>query len=202
MRRNTLVSFVSLVAILLGSTSLPAAAASVPPPSGTITCVVAGTGTIKPPLRNTPSTKKLVIAATASGSSCDNTNVTGGKAPITAATVKFSLTEPETGYTCSNYDLGYDKSKLQVKWQETKANGRRRSVAVNNTKVDAFTVVSTDPVVYKLVSTPITKGAFAGSTITLLTALDQAANELLSQCSAGISGFTFGNAHQSQVSVP
>ncbi len=195
---------VPLVLLFVASLALPVSAASVPPPSGTVDCTIAGLGNIKPPLNNTPSTKKLVISGSATSSSCDNSGVTGGKGPIAAVAIKFSLTEPDTGYTCTNYDLGYDKSKLQVKWQYLNPAGHLRTLAVNNTTIAEFSVVSIDPVVvYKVVSAPITKGAFAGSTITLFTALDDSYPTLIAQCNgAGISAFGFGHINSSSASVP
>jgi hypothetical protein len=164
---------------------------------------VTGVGTLKPPISNTPSTKKLSIGTTASGTSCDHSGVTGGKGPITGVKLKFQLKEPDTGYTCTNYDLGFDTSKLQVTWQGTNPKGRPYTIASDKAAVASFTVQSTNPVTYKTVSTPIAKGAFAGSTITIITALDQDINTLLAQCNGtGIGTFPFGNAHPSTISVP
>ena len=190
------------VAMLFAALAPPAGARSLPM-SGSVTCSVSGKGLLKPPISSVPTTKPLHITASATASSCDGSGVAGGKGLITSATVKLSMLEDDTGYTCTNYDLGFSKSKLEVKWRGPNAAGHLRTVGTDKVAVDTFRVTSTNPVTYTIVSKPITRGDFNGSTLTFVTALDVDLNTLLAQCNgSGIGPFDFGNLNPSSISVP
>jgi hypothetical protein len=197
--RLTIVAF---VATLFATFSAPAGA-SFAAMSGSVSCTVSGNGVLKPVISNTPTTKPLHITGSATASSCDHSGVSGGKGLITSASVKFSLLDDDTGYTCQNYDLGFSKSKLEVKWQGPNRAGHLHTVGSDKTTVSTFQVVSTSPVTYKIVSAPVARGDFKGSTITLITELDVSLDALLAQCNgSGIGPFGFGHVNASTVSVP
>jgi hypothetical protein len=85
----------------VGIADASAATVKPPPPTGRLLCDV-GVATLKTSsaLTNEPSTK--LIRLTFEGSAtCDSTGVTGGKAPITEATFKFTWTAGKTA-TCSS----------------------------------------------------------------------------------------------------
>jgi hypothetical protein len=67
--------------------------AATPPPTGTLTCTLTGSATLKPglPLASPGTATKTVktkIAFTGTLSGCDNSGVSGGKLPIDGGTVK------------------------------------------------------------------------------------------------------------------
>lgn len=182
-RRIALVA--SAATLAFASLGIGAANGAVPPPTGKIHCTLSGTATLTPALTSTPSTKAIKLKATGTLSACDNSGVTGGKAPITAGTIKVSGSIP-VGQTCLGLltpVLG--PTKTQVKWQGLNPAGKPMTVAVDKTTVASITLSFT-PIGFKLVSAPITKGAFSSApnnTITSNVVLDEGAN-LLTDCNS------------------
>jgi hypothetical protein len=198
----------ALVAVLVALFFVPAVASAtdVPPPSGTISCTVNGTFTIKPPLTNTPSTKAVEIKGAAASTACDNSGVSGGKAPIASVAIKSSAALP-VGTTCTTLvsSPSFVKSKLQYKWQSFNPTGRPRTVGVDNTRIASLTFTNIDPASYDVTSQMLTqtRQPFFNSTVTLHVALDGEYSDVAADCGGeGVSTLTFGNEYVASVSVP
>ena len=136
----------AVVALTIGIGAAPAGAARVivPPPSGTLTCALTGSGTFTPAYPSASSDTgstvpiKFKLAATFSG--CVTTGVQGGKAPINGGSLAFQSLIP-TGASCADFLLGTpdffsNPNKLTVKF--TSVNGTRHTlVGSNHTDVAA-----------------------------------------------------------------
>ena len=133
---------------------------------------------------------------------CDNSGVSGGKAPITNvhAHLVGSLAAPHTSCDAFTSAPVFDRMKLKIKWQAADVNGRLRTVAVSSVGfVDANRDDGAGALV--LTSTPL-KGAFAGSLSTVTLAFDQP--ELFGPiCDDGahLDGVDYGNAGTSSIAT-
>lgn len=106
MRFNAVSKGAAALALIVAASSAAitdASAAKVipPPPTGLLLCeVAAATLKTSSPLTNQPSTKLSRLTFEGSAT-CDSTGVTGGKAPISEATFKFTWAAGKTS-TCSS----------------------------------------------------------------------------------------------------
>jgi hypothetical protein len=164
-----------LVTIALGMLAAPAIAA--PPPTGTITCDIAAAASttsatgffFRPFINSEP--RNLLVKATNLTSSCDNTNVVGGKAPIVAVEVKFS--GRMTNATCESFTTtpAFLGGKVKVRWLGLNPANHLMTVGTNNLKLASASYDSGTHVM-ELVTQPIVKGSFVGTAVTLRLGLD------------------------------
>jgi hypothetical protein len=150
------------------------------PPTGTINCVVTGdtdrpNGNWRlrflPPISSTPSPNRMQMFTFMKGT-CDNSGVTGGKAPITNVEAHLSGKLAE-GTTCGTLTSApvFEKLQLKVRWQSPNGTGRLRTIATSSARfVDADWDDGVEGLVF--LSAPL-KGAFAGSTATVTLTIDQ-----------------------------
>jgi hypothetical protein len=184
-------------------------------PSGTISCAVTGRYYFFRPYLPTvpagPGTRAIrTKIIRVPGTACDNAGVTGGRAPISAAEVSLSG-RLAAGTTCADFltSLTFEKARIKVAWQRFRPDGHRANVATSKAVVASATydAGSEDMVI---VTQPVAKGAFAGSTLTLHlgvgdpVAFDDQCNTL----DASYTGLFFGDDNDlytpnaSSVSVP
>jgi hypothetical protein len=136
--------FVPLLLAAIGLSAAPASAGTtVPPPMGTITCAITGQATMSPPLPSSAndegSLKPIKFKLKGELTDCDNSGVTGGKAPITSGKIQMSGKIDE-GASCSDLtfsapDFTFNPNKLQLKWYGTTATGRKTKVASDKTDI-------------------------------------------------------------------
>jgi hypothetical protein len=167
----------SLMLSLVATSSVSAG----PPPTGTVSCAVAGQLSFGfkglPTAINTdPPRTTMMKIKDAEGNLCDASGVTGGRFPITGALVSLRGRLVE-GETCADFfgTLDFKKTKLGVKWRGLNAYGRLQTVASSKaTVVSAVYDSGSEKVV--IVTEPIARGAFAGSTLTFRLGVGADAN--------------------------
>src|SRR6185369_14708408 len=153
-----------LALIFVAVTAVGAGAASLP--SGTISCQVTYADPLglrfSPFISRDPSAGRILVKTTMEGT-CDNSGVTGGKAPITNVQAKLvgALTPGSSSVTLTSAP-NFDRVSLRIKWLTTTGDGRRKPVATSTLRFsDAQWDIDLEGLVF--LSTPI-KGGFAGST--------------------------------------
>jgi hypothetical protein len=160
-------------------------------PSGPIFCPVAGTITFKKPLTNTPSTKTVTMKVAMTGSSCDHSNVVGGKAPIT----DVSVTETDSlsvGATCNSLTAGAKAGKIVVKWQARKPTTNKPFTVASNSAPDTNVHIFVNGGgVFFGETLPIAKpktAAFMGETIVNTASINDDSLDIINACqSTGLS---------------
>ena len=161
--------------------------------------------TLQPPLNQTPSTRPIKILGKAVSSSCDNSGVVGGKAPITGVSVKAVGYLP-AGSTCVGLVSGgpaFEHTRLRYKWLGTKPSGKPMTVARDNTKVAVAVFGGTSAATYDIISLLQQRGAFPSQTITMHLSIASDYSEYTAECfGEGISSVDFGTDGVSTVSVP
>lgn len=179
----------------------PAGATAAAPITGTISCSgFTGTVTATPGVSSTASTKAVKVKAAGAATSCDNSNVAGGKAPITAATIKVSGSLP-VGATCTSLvNPVFLKTKIQVKFQGLNPSNKLMTVAVDNSFLASASLDGNFAL--NLVTQPILKGAFVGQTLTLKLGIDNVAG-LATACTSptGVTSLTFGHDNPAASSI-
>ncbi len=195
--------FVLALAAAFAGLVIPVAGATAAPlPSGTISCQVFPEADtylrIKPFINADPSPNRLRVQTTMVGT-CDNSGVSGGKAPIT--TVEASLIgRLVRGTNCTSLlnPPQFERLKLKIKWRTIDGNGRSKPVA---TSTAYFVDATWDDVAKKLVlaSQPL-KGGFAGSTST--TTLTLEGTEILDENCPGLLGLAYGSDGESSITIP
>ena len=209
-RRNVAVQEAVWGSSILGAAVLCAvlvcgspADAGVGAPAGTVNCTIAGSLTLKTPLTNTPSTKTIKVKGLATASSCDDSGVTGGKAPITGAAIKINGKIP-VGATCAWLTSPtFGKTKIQVKWQGLNPQSKVMTVSVDNSFLATAQSSGGTTVTLTLVTQPNAKGCFFGQTNTLTLGLDDSSATLATECSgSGITDLAFGMVNPSTVTSP
>lgn len=106
--------------------------AAVAQAQGTPSCNITGTISFKPTLTSTPAAKGYKLMLVATGTGCDNSTVTGGKAPITDVAVKAQM-KLMPGSNCNIKVVS--TGKVQVKWQGRNSQNNLMTVAVANQKL-------------------------------------------------------------------
>jgi hypothetical protein len=157
--------FIALVSGLVMSVLvLSGANAATTNPTGVISCTVTGgTISISPGLTNTPSIATVSLAISGAGTSCDNSGVTGGKAPITDFSFAYSSTLDSA--TCSDAIQSTTASTVQITWQNRKSNGKLKTVAVTTGQVGAL--FNANLGTWAVLVVPDATGAFADMGIRL-----------------------------------
>jgi len=175
-----------VLAVLL--CAAPATVASADQPTGTISCSIASgdehswpyTGfEFHPGLTGIPKTQTARVTDTQS--SCDNSGITGGSAPITE--VSFRLTGKLREATCASFFSSastLDKGKIKIRWVGLNPAGNRMTVATSKATVASASYDDgTDTMT--IVTDPIDTGAFVDQVATLHLAF-QGDLDLYSSC--------------------
>jgi hypothetical protein len=142
-------------------TATPVSAAAVPPPSGTISCSVAGVVQFAPGLGLLPNAKGGKLKIDMTGSSCDNAGVSGGKAPITDVAMKAVGSLSPGGSCFEDSVVNMAKTfKLTTKWQNRNVSNKVTTVSASKS-----TLVSsvTSGAHWEFVFNAPAKNAFAGT---------------------------------------
>ncbi len=187
-------------ALALAITSASPAAAA-PLPSGTIDCQVVSTNVdglrFQPFISSDPSPSRIRVTTTMHGT-CDNSGVSGGKAPITEVDAKL-VGRLVPGSTCETLTSAphFDRLKLKIKWKAV-IHGRLQTVASSTA---FFVDANWDDVVEGLVldSQPL-KGAFTGSTSTATLTLNNPA--MFNSTCPRIQGDAYGADGDSSITIP
>src|SRR4051794_20998704 len=141
-------SVLGVVFVAMVTSAVPAGAApggGGEPPSGTLTCALDGVGTFTPPLLTASNEDgalrrgKFKFKGTLSN--CDNSDVSGGKVPITGGKLDFQAVLPEASGCNDLLFFGApdftseEKTKLTIKLTGTTASGKTTKVASLKTTV-------------------------------------------------------------------
>jgi hypothetical protein len=142
------------------------------PITGTASCNLQGRVDFRPylPLVQSPSGRSVRFKGKLPSVACDGAGVTGGRAPLASAIVTLRGVMPE-GTDCSSLldSVGIEKGVVNVKWRGLDA-GRTVSLGVSQaTVVGASFDSGSDSFV--IMTAPIAKGAFAGSTLSIAIGL-------------------------------
>lgn len=167
-----MISRAVVVALVVASFGVAPAFAA--PPSGTLSCSVWSapasgrpTGMLfMPGISENPQLVKF-NGTNDGGSSCDNSRVTGGKAPI--ETVTFKFTARMSAGTCAALTSStppFEKARLKLTWRGVNAAGRSVKVGSSNTRV-ASASYDAESHTLTLTTQPLTGNAFRGRTVTL-----------------------------------
>lgn len=200
-------SATALVAVCLSLLVTDDGAIAAPLPAGTISCVVAGDPgrpngdwrlRFLPPIASTPRENRIRVFTYMTGT-CDNSGVTGGKAPITNVSAHL-IGRLAEGTTCEALTTApvFEKLKLKIKWQSN--DGRLRTVASTSVRfVDADWDGNIEGLVF--LSTPL-KGAFAGSLATITLVIDSPEVFDSGICDpTGVDGAAYGTAGGSSIVI-
>jgi hypothetical protein len=204
-------SILSCVAVALSLlvSGLVASSNAGPPPTGTVSCTgVQGKlafGSVGLETVNStapPHATKLQLKE-ASAIICDNSGVTGGRFPITAVFVSLDGRTVE-GETCGDFlggTLDLAKGKLKVKWRGDNNYGRVQTIASSKATVASVTYDSGSEKVV-IVTNPIVRGAFAGSTMTYRMSLPSNLEDNCFTLNAAYSSWLVGTDGTSTIEVP
>ena len=181
----------SAAALALGAA--PANTATVPP-SGTLTCTLSGSATLKPGLPlNSPGTAtkavKTKIAFTGVLSNCNNAGQIGGKLPIDGGTVKAKGTSVVNAGEALPSCIGLSTpptTPTAIKTSITfTAIGPTKPSKVAKAKADlTLGTPSVGTPISFTVSGPIAKGGFVGETADTTAVLDLSQIGLVVACTA------------------
>jgi hypothetical protein len=190
-------------------TALPlTAAASNPQPTGTISCSIVGPAssapakgiTFRPFIDADP--RSVRIGVTNLASTCDDSGVTGAKAPIVHVVARF--TSKMLHGTCAELTTApvFDGGHVRLKWQGVNPAGHTFTVASSRaTLANASYDGSSDALI--LVTQPIATGAFRGATATLHLGFDYATafKEICDGHGSAFAAMPFGETNPSSVDV-
>lgn len=194
----------SAAALALGAA--PTGAATLPP-TGTLTCTLSGSATLKPGLPlNSPGTAtkavKTKIAFTGTLSGCNNAGQVGGKLPIDGGTVKAKGTSVVNAGEALPSCIGLSTpptTPTAIKTSITfTAIGPTKPTKVS--KATAALTLGTPSVGMPIsftVSGPISKGGFLGETADTTAVLDLDQIGLIVACTAtgGLTTLSFTGVH-------
>jgi hypothetical protein len=170
MHRSMLANLAAALFLLVSG--FVASADAVPPPTGTVSCnglegilsfLPTGLPTFVNPL---PPYETRFRIEKATSSTCDSSGVTGGRFPITGVSLWFDG-RTVAGETCADMlgTLDFRKAKLKVRWDGHNDHGRLQAIARSKAAV-ASAVYDDESKRLVIVTDPIVRGAFAGSTLT------------------------------------
>jgi hypothetical protein len=171
------VLFAAVAALSLSALGVAPSGATPNRPTGTISCTYLNGGHGS---RLLVSKKAVALLVQSRESSCDNSGVTGGKAPITRVSASIKVKLP-AGATCASLASPTPVSgRVQVKFSGANPQGHLMTVAAVNKPIATMSV-SGDT--FTFVSVPSTQNAFVGQTITLTaTGVDSASGQ---SCTTG-----------------
>jgi hypothetical protein len=140
-----------------------------PPVTGTIACSITGSLGFRPYLPlvlGPPLTKPTRLIASHLTGLCDPSGVVGGVGPIASADLELRGAMAP-GSTCLDFlnTASLEKTKMKIRWKGTR-NGRI-GVIERSQALLASGSYDSGSNTFMLVTAPITKGAFLGSTLTM-----------------------------------
>jgi len=202
---RSLSSRVALACALFVSGVLSADAASLP--SGTLACggvegqLVFPNGLPTVNHSGPPRASKIKLKR-AITNGCDTSGVTGGRFPITAAHVSLDG-RTEDGETCGDFlgTLDLQKSKVTVKWRGFNNYARPLTIATSKATI-ASAVYDPGSERLVIVTNPVAKGAFAGSTVTLRVSFPETFEGNCTTIDASYAWFEIGSDGTSTIEVP
>lgn len=192
---------IALLAVTMLSLAAPAprrAVAGPPPLAGTASCALQGRIEFRPylPLVPNASGRPVRIKGKLPAVTCDGTGVTGGRAPLAHAAVALRGVMPE-GTNCARFldSVGIAKSVVSVRWTGS-APGHTVPLGTSKATV-ASASFDSGAGAFVIVTTPIAKGAFVGSTLSLALPLGDIAEytrvcNLELPSAGGFSSFNWG----------
>jgi hypothetical protein len=206
MHRRLPFALAALAALVLSGPRLAGAASSA---TGTITCSVFSDlnhgqpkGILYRPFINaTP--RSVRIVATNVGSSCDNSDVSGGKAPITG--LQFKLTAHMTDGTCgalTSPNPPFENARITLKWRGLNAANHFTTVATSRARI-ASVSYDTGTHAFALTTEPLTGNAFVGKTLSFHLGIEEVTADLEAGCAPvnGYVGTPFGNTNSATLAV-
>lgn len=195
-RRIALLASVAALALAFSGLA-PASAVAPPPPSGTLSCTLSGTATLKPglPLSSPGLATKVVktkISFTGTLSACNNAGQIGGKAPITGGSVKAKGTAVTAIGDPLPSCLGLATPpvtptvlKVSTKFTGDPVPPKTKPVTVSSSSgPQTLGTATVGPVISFPTSGVIAKGGFLGETATTTATLDLDLGGLVAACSA------------------
>lgn len=198
MRRSTF-AFTTLALLSFVVAARPVAAASAL--AGTTSCALNDGGRMdfRPylPFATSPPLNRIRVSVKETSAGCDASAVTGVPSGKTFGTANVVLKGRLPGGTdCGDFlsTVAFEKGKLSVKWEGVNDAGNRVSLGTSKTTLAGGSFDSGTGS-FVMVSEPIVKGAFAGSTLKLtLELVDQ--DQYMESCSisggGGYTAFVFG----------
>lgn len=190
----------------------PGHAAAGTPIAGTTSCDATGRFEFGPylPLVPSPSGRTVRVKGKLRSSTCDGTDVTGGRAPLRIANVTLRGIMP-AGTDCASLldSVAFAKSTVTVKWQGLNDAGNFASLGASKATIASASFDSGSER-FRIVTAPIAKGAFAGSTVSIAFPLGDVTEytricNLVLENGGGFSSFNWGapmNSHTVSVTVP
>jgi hypothetical protein len=130
------------------------ASATVIPPTGSLVCDASGREQFRPDVPSTPGADDVKLKATGRVEDCDDSAVTGGKAPINGGSITVSATMLKGTVACSNWTaetVEFAKMKATIKLQH--------SVTLPDGRTRTTTVATLRPVIERMGTTRINGGA-------------------------------------------
>ena len=187
---------------------LPAAALGGSPPTGTIACAIVSehsqthpSGLLFHPYINAVSRMITVKAKNVDSVSCDATNVTGGKFPITAVRFDLSAKFPDGNCAAFTSAPALERGQIKVRWLGPNSQDLLRTVATSKATIATATYDSGSHAL--ILTTAPLDGAFAGTTATLHLGFDDYIAGVEAGCSetGGLLGLAFGDPNPSSIDV-
>jgi hypothetical protein len=147
--------------------------------------------------------RRVRIVATNVGSSCDNSDVTGGKAPITG--LQFKLTARMTDGTCGALTSAappFENARITLRWRGLNASNRFTTVATSRARI-ASVAYDTGTHAFEITTEPMTGNAFVGKTLSFHFGIEQVTADLEAGCDS-VNGYVatpFGNMNSATLEV-
>jgi hypothetical protein len=199
----------ALAALTALAPSVTTLAVAASPPTGTIACSVfsdLNTGQAKgiiyrPFINAVP--RAVRFAATNVGSTCDNSAVSGGKAPITGVAIKLTarLSEGTCG-TLTSAAPPFENARIALKWRGLNGANHYTTVATSRARIATVTYdVGTHA--FDMTTEPLTGNAFVGKTLSFHLGIEEVADELEAGCGP-VNGYVatpFGNTNPATLEV-
>jgi hypothetical protein len=197
----------SFFAVLVIALSPAIGAAFSSPPTGSLSCSVfselstthpAGI-LFHPYIDAVP--RLLRVKAANVGSTCDNSGVTGGRAPITG--VAFKLSGRMEDATCGTFTAmpSFKNGWVKVKWRGLNAANHPTTVASSRARIVSS---SYDSGSHALIVTtePLIGAGFTNEVVVLHLGIAEAVDYIESGCNgSGLLGFAFGNSNAATLEV-
>jgi hypothetical protein len=198
MRRAALAPFLAAALVALAAPAVPAASV----PSGTINCQIdANTDDglrMLPSISSVPGGRVMMRGKIVG--TCDNSGVTGGKAPIDRVEATL-IAKLAAGTVCNDVVTtpDFDKIKLTFKW---KGQVGGRTVTVGTSRVHLVLGSWDEPDNAIAFTGEVFKGAFAGTTTSLKLTIGESGVAFLNPTCPPISGVYYGQDGQSELTIP
>ncbi len=197
-------ALISLTLVSLAALA-PRQAVAGPPIAGTASCNLQGRVDFRPylPLVESPSGRTVRFKGKLPSVACDGGGVTGGRAPLDGSIVTLRGVMPE-GTDCSSLldAVGIQKGVVNVKWRGVDAG---RTVLLGTSKATvAGASFDSGSNSFVIVTAPIAKGAFTGSTLSIAMPLGDI-SEYMRICNlpdgGGFSSFNWNGLNDHVVTI-